>query len=330
MNLTRQTFVPAFLTLAALAATALYAFPGSGATAAASFALPAGDLLWMPGDLLLRFQSAFPKWAQALTCLLIVVTGTRIGYLSARYNLYPVNTYLAMPFFGIIACGAGAGHIDLHTSVCAFLLILSIRNLCRSYSPNFAFDSIFRGALYLGLLVILCPKTLPLLLLLPLALVQFHRTLRELIVAAAGVLLPVLTLCYVDWGAGHPFLAPVLAMGQELPQGEFLRLVFDMPFRAQLLGGAILFCVVCALLSFRSELYATGVKVQRIVALHLEAFLLVLVIAVLPGAPTAVFALAAIPAAVLLPWFFVQTHPIVAQPAYLMLLAGAFANMYLQ
>lgn len=330
MNLARQTFVPAFLTLAALAAAALYAFPGGEATAAVSFAATAGDGLWMPGELLMRFQSAFPKWAQALTCLLIVATGTRTGYLPVRYNLYPVNTYLAMPFFGIIACGLDVGHIDLYTFVCAFLLILSIRNFCRSYSPNFAFDPIFRGSLYLGTLVILCPKALPLLLLLPLALVQFHRTLRELIIAVAGVLLPVLTLCYVDWGAGHPFFAPLLAMGQELPQGEFLRLFFDMPLRAQLLGGGVLFFIVCALVSFRSELYVTGVKAQRLVAFHLEAFLLVLAIAMLPGAPTLLFALAAIPAAVLLPWFFVQTHPIVAQPVYLILLGGAFANMYLQ
>lgn len=329
-DLTRQTFVPAFLTLAALAATAVYAFRTGEAPAAVPFAAPVGDMLWMPGELLLRFQSAFPKWAQALTCLLIVATGTRTGYLPVRYSLYTVNTYLAVPFFGIIACGLGVGHIDLYTFVCAFLLILSIRNFCRAYSPNFAFDPIFRGALYLGMLVVLCPKTCPLLLLLPLALVQFHRTLRELIIAVAGLLLPVLTLCYVNWGAGHSFLAPIFVMVRELPQGEFMRLFFDMPFQAQCLGGAILFCVLCALFSFRSQLYVTGVKAQRIVAFHLEAFLLTLAIAVLPDAPTLVFALAAIPAAILLPWFFVENHPIVAQPAYLLLLAGAFANMYLQ
>lgn len=326
-NIARQTFFPAFLTLAALAGAAVYV-PQTGEAAAATAA--AGDALWMPGELLLRFQAAFPAWARALTCLLIIVTGTRAGYLPVHYNLYTSNTCLAIPFFGIAACGLTVGHTDLPTLVAALLLVLAIRNFCRSYSPNYAFDPIFRGALYLGMLVVVCPKALPLLLLLPLALIQFHRTVRELIIAAVGLLLPALALCYVNWGAGHPFLAPITDIGHEMTRGELFSVFFGRPLLSQLLSGGVLFCFILGIYAFQAELYAISVKAKRILVFHIEVMLLTAVVAALPSAPTAVFALAAAPAAVVAPWFFVRTHPIVAQPAYLLLLAGALANIYLQ
>ncbi len=328
-NLARQSFFPAFFTLAALAATAVYA-PHAGETAATAAASASDSVLWLPGELLQRFQAAFPQWAQALTCLLIVIAGTRAGYLPVLYNLYTANTCLAIPFFGIVACGLTAGLADLFTFVAVLLLVLSIRNFCRSYSPNYAFDAIFRGSLYLGTLVIVCPKASPLLLLLPLALIQFHRTVRELIIALAGVLLPALTLCYVNWGAGHPFLDPMIALGHEIIRGELFSVFFGRTLLSQFLGGALLFSFVLGISAFQAELYAISVKAKRILAFHIEAMLLIAVAAALPSAPTAVFALAAVPAAVIAPWFFIRTHPIVAQPAYLLLLGGALANVCLQ
>ncbi len=327
-NIARQTFFPAFLTLAALAGTAVY-LPQTGAAAQAT-ATVAGDALWMPGELLLQFQAAFPGWARALTCLLIVIAGTRAGYLPVHYNLYSSNTCLAIPFFGIAACGLTVGHTDLPTFVAVLLLVLAIRNFCRSYSPNYAFDAIFRGALYLGALAVVCPKALPLLLLLPLALIQFHRTVRELIIAVAGLLLPALTLCYANWGAGHPFLAPITAIGHEMTRGELFSVFFGRPLLSQLLGGGLLFCFILGIYAFQAELYAISVKAKRILVFHIEVMLLIAVATALPSAPTAIFALAAVPVAVVTPWFFIRTHPIVAQPTYLLLLAGALANIYLQ
>ncbi len=322
-DISRQPFVPAFLTLAALAATAVYGPDNSIVAAPAAD----GSGLWMPGELVLRFQAAFPGWARALACLLFLIAGIRAGHFTVRYNLYMLNTCLAIPLYGIIAGGLTAGCADLHTFLCSALLVFAIRNFCRCYSPNYAFDAIFRASLYLGLLIVLCPKSLPLLLMLPLAVFHFHRTFRELVVALAGLLLPLFTLCYVDWGAGNLFYAPVLALGEELVAGRFFRLVLELALPLQVLGGALLLFSILALHSFYSDVYAVSTKSRRILAYHIEIFLLVLGIACLPDAPTAVFALWAVPAAVLIPVFFVRTHPGVAQPIYAALLAAAVFNM---
>ena len=50
----------------------------------------------------------------------------------------------------------------------------------------------------------------------------------------------------------------------------------------------------------------------------------------MPGISTGVFALIAIPLAVLLPLFFVRSHPAVAQTVYAVFLAGALCNIVMQ
>lgn len=325
-DIARQAFVPSFLTLAALAATAVYGPVG----AAAAVPEPQVSGVWLPGELLLRFQAAFPGWARALTCLLIIITGIRTGHLTVRYNLYTMNTCIAIPLYGVLAGGLTAGIADLPMYAGALFLILSIKNFCRSYSTNYAFDAIFRGAFHLGILLILVPRTLPLVLLLPLAVFHFHRTFRELLVALTGLLLPVLVLCYVNWGAGNEFHAPLWAMGGKLIEGDWLRIFVDIPFGVQLLAGGAVLLLVFALQYFYADLYAVSSRSRSILVYHLEALLLIAAVACLPGASAGIFALAAVPMSVLLPLFFVRAHPGVAQPIYALCLAGSVYNMIMQ
>lgn len=330
-DIARQAFIPSFLTLAALAPAAVY---GPVAAAAAASAVPAvaGTVVdfRLPGEFLVLFQNSFPGWARALTCLLIIVTGIRTGHLTVRYNLYTTNTCIAIPLYGVLAGGLTAGAADLPMFVSALFLILSIKNFCRSYSTSYAFDAIFRGALYLGILLILSPKALPLILLLPLAVIHFHRTFRELIVALTGLLLPVLLLCYVGWGLGNEFHAPLLALGEKLIAGQWLLFFVELPFGVQLLGGAAVVLLIFAMQYFYADLYAVSSKSRSILVYHLEILLLIAAVASLPGATVSVFALAAVPLSALLPLFFVRAHPGIAQPIYALCLAGAACNMILQ
>lgn len=325
-DIARQAFVPSFLTLAALAATAVY---GPVAAAAPAPVAAISDIP-LPGEFLMRFQAAYPGWARALTCFLIIFTGIRTGHLTVRYNLYTTNTCIAIPLYGVLAGGLTAGAADLPMFVDAFFLILALKNFCRSYTNGYAFDAIFRAALYLGILSVLNPKTLPLILLLPLAIIHFHRTFRELLVAITGLLLPVLTLCYIHWGTGSAFLAPVFAIGERLIDGQWLRLFIDLSFGAQLLAGGTALLLIIAMQYFYADLYAVSSRSRSILVFHLETLLLIGAIACLPGISVSIFASAAVPVAVLLPLFFVRAHPGVAQPIYALSLAGSLCNMILQ
>ena len=226
-DIARQPLVPAFLTLAALAVVAMWSAGGPAVSMAVQAGHAAGTVdigrnaagalaVSSPGELLAQFQAAHPVWARWIAGLLMLFTGMSVGRLTVRYNLYSVGTCLAIPLYGAIACGLAVGGDCLTTFAASALLALATKNFCRSYCNGFGFDAIFRASLYIGLLPLVATAAAPLLILLPLAVMLFRRTLREVAVAVAGLLLPALTLCYVNWAAGGEFLAQVAEPGLSL------------------------------------------------------------------------------------------------------------------
>lgn len=323
-DIAQQPFVPAFLTLAVLVVVALLRSTIPAA------ALPVDDALptWLPAETLLKFQTAFPRWATTICGLSLLITGIRTGHFAVRYNLYSVNTCIAIPFYGIVACGAIASTVDLTACLCSLLLAFSISNFCRAFTPNYAFNILFRASLYLGAAVILIPQTAPLLLLLPLAVVHFHRTVRETIVALAGLLLAPLTLCYINWGLGAPFHAPLLALGKQLTgSGPFFALIDEIPLPTRFLLGALLVCLLFGFYFLFSSRLAVNSKPRVILYYNMEALLLSAAVLCLPGASLPLFSLTAVPAAVLLPLFFVRAYSSAGRAIYAILLAGVLLNI---
>ena len=170
----------------------------------------------------------------------------------------------------------------------------------------------------------------PLLILLPLAVMLFRRTLREVAVAVAGLLLPALTLCYVNWAAGGEFLAPVAEPGSAFIAGTPLSLFLSTPVQNLVLPGAVFLLDLTALLFFLSDIYALGTKPRLIFIFNISALLLTAAALCGPAATPATVALAAVPSAVLLPFMFVRIHRAIALPLYLLLLASAVISAVLQ
>lgn len=340
-DIARQPLVPAFLTLAALAVVAMWnaGGPATDTAALASHAAETVDTgrnaaralaVSSPGELLTQFQAAHPVWARWIAGLLMLFTGMSVGRLTIRYNLYSVGTCLAIPLYGAIACGLAVGGDYLTAFAASALLALATKNFCRSFCNGFGFDAIFRASLYIGLLPLVATAAAPLLILLPLAVMLFRRTLREVTVAVAGLLLPVLTLCYVNWGAGGGFLAPVAELGSALISGMPLSLFLSTPVQNLVLLGAVFILDLMALLFFLSDIYALGTKPRLIFIFNISVLLLAAVVLCGPAATPGTVALAAVPSAVLLPFMFVRIHRAIALPLYLLLLAAAVIGAVLQ
>ena len=218
-----------------------------------------------------RSNSDSARW---IAGLLMLFTGMSVGRLTVRYNLYSVGTCLAIPLYGAIACGLAVGGDCLTTFAASALLALATKNFCRSYCNGFGFDAIFRASLYIGLLPLVATAAAPLLILLPLAVMLFRRTLREVAVAVAGLLLPALTLCYVNWAAGGEFLAQVAEPGSAFIAGTPLSLFLSTPVQNLVLPGAVFLLDLTALLFFLSDIYALGTKPRLIFIFNISALLL--------------------------------------------------------
>ena len=331
-NIARQTLVPAFLTLVALAAFAMW-----------SAGSPAGDLpvgnpsptsgelaLSTPAELLARFQAACPGWSRWIGGFLILFVGMSLGRLTVRYNLYSVGTCLAIPLYGAITAGLLDKESFLTTLTAATLLALASRNYARSFCNGYGFDALFRASLYLGILMLIVPAALPFVLILPLAVALFRRTLRETVVAIAGLLLPILTFCYLNWGAGGDFIDPLLRGYGLITTGDPLATVLAIPGRKLFLLGGILLLDLTALFYFLSDIYAVGTRSRAIFIFFTCLLILNIPAACNPAANPAITQLTAIPSAVLLPFLFVRIHRTLSLTVYILLLTATVAIVILQ
>ena len=276
------------------------------------------------GGALARFQAAYPVWARLAAGFMILFTGMCTGRIAIRYNLYGVSTCLPIPLYAVVACGIVSGGNYLTAFAASTLLALAAKNYCRSYCNGYGFDAIFRASLYLGLLPLVYAPATPLVLILPLAILLFRRTFREVVVAAAGLILPVLTACYVSWGAGEEFTAPVTALADAVVSGVPLWIFTALP-----LPSLVMLLHHCgtrpdgALFSFFSDIYAAGTKPRFILIFNIGILAMTLALLCTPSVTPEAFTLTAVPAALLFPVLFVRIDRRIALPVYLILLAAS-------
>ena len=331
-NIARQPLVPAFLTLVAIAALAMWRAGAGAMSLPEQAAIPTHGILAIdsPEVLLGRFQSAYPGWSKWIGAFLILFAGTSLGRLSLRYNLYSVGTCLAIPLYGIFITGLASSSLFLAPITAATLLTLCVKNFARAFCNGYAFDALFRASFYLGILPLVTPASLPLILILPLAIVLFHRTFREVVVALAGLLLPILTFCYVNWGAGGDFSAPLTLAAEAFTNGSPFGAVCTIPQpNLVILAGTILIDLT-AIIYFLTDSYAAGNK-PRAIFIFLIGLSLLLVPSLLnPVAKPDTTVLLAIPSALTVPFLLVRVHHLPALLLYLLLLAGSVAVTILQ
>ena len=276
------------------------------------------------------FRLSWPLLSAAASIVMLFVAGFLIGRSSVRAELYATRCFLAMPLFGVVSCGVLLSSDYLTQSLTLLLLALASRNYYNSFHRHYCFDRMFRGSLYVGLIPLLYAPGAGLLLLIPLVVLLFRRTLREAVVAVAGVLLPAFTICYINWGAGGEFLTPLMALGDPFITGKPFALLSAAPLRNLVLLGGIFVLDLLALLFFLSDIYAVGTKSRTILIYNISVLVLTAAVLCGPAATPGAAAFAALPSAVLLPFMFVRIHRGIALLLYLLLLASAVAEAVLR
>ncbi len=320
MNLTRQPLLLALLTLLAIVA----------ATFLIGRAVPsAEESLTIAGAQLRSWQAAWPRAARAISAVLAVASALTVGRIGVRHNLYAGGSLLAIPLYAIIACGVFLPGDCLTGFISSFLLARVMRNYCTSYRNGYAFTSLFRGSLYLGILPLLYAPALLLIVLLPLAALLFKRTFRELIVATGGVLLPISAFCYLHWAFGGELTTPVEQLFAALMAGSGFHLLGHAPLAAILQLIVLLSAVLCALFYFLNDLYASSSKARAILTVVAWLFVLCCSAFLLPGTTAELFPLLAVPASLMLPFLFVRLKTSLANSLYAAILLLSLLNLLL-
>ena len=269
MNIVKQPLPISLLTLIGLASTAIFLSDGitlSGGVAADGLTTSAQ---WIEG-----WQTGHPLAARILSLILVVTEALMVARIGTRHSLYSGGAPITMPLFALTALGVLQSPNGLIGILSALLLIRALRNLCASARNGYTFTPLFRGSFYLGLLPLLQAPTLLLIPLVGCALFLFKRTLREVIIALGGLLLPLASACYLSWAFGGELEAPLVQLGSILSEAPLFPLFEKASFLLILQLLILSAASLCALFFFLSDRYSRTSKARAILTLFSWGYLL--------------------------------------------------------
>ena len=293
--------------------------------AAESFA----DIPTLFGSMLSRWQNMHPTAALCVSGAVWFAAGWIIGLVVRVRELYFVRTTITIPVYGIAACGIIWAGDTLAASVASLLFAAAIRSYISSFRDGYGFSQIFFGSLCMGLLPLLYAPAVTLLALVPLAVIIFKRSMREAIVAVAGLIFAPLAVSYIFWAAGGDFTAPVMQSVEALTAVSGYRF-----FGTATAGAAVLACMLLAMvlgsaLISSANIYSMNSRARYITFFNLCAFAVALTTLALPSSTATALGLIAVPTAIVVPVMLVQIRAQAASMIYGVLVLLFVAHLFI-
>ncbi len=328
INIIRQPFVQGFVILIAFAIAIAYARVGQVGVAVNSLPLFCGMQSGSIDAYLRYFECAYPIVSSVLVAILVILTGVSVAQISSRYALYTTNSSLPMTIFAALLALVVPAEGALLSVVVVLLMILSLKNYSRSFRFGYEFDKIFRASLYLGAIPLCLPSAVPVVLLLPISMLLFRRTLREAFVGSCGALLPILLMCYFSWGAGGEFVAPLRYIW-----GGFTDVAWSLKGLSMALiiaSVAMCGCGIIASITLLMNTFWVGTKSRYINILNICALLLCCVALCLPSATHINLVILTPIIALLLPIVLVRMSHWLALLLYVVILSVGLFFLFVQ
>jgi len=324
MNVVRQSPVANLATLLAVVAVA---FVRAGANPFPAENIP--DTAAVLGRWSAAFQTAHPVPASVLAAAIFFTAGWLLGQVVRVRELYFVRTTVTIPFYGIVACGIFVAHDSLTAALASVFSVAAVRGFYSSFRDGYGFSPLFFASFSLGTIPLLYAPALPMISLMPLAVLLFKRSAREAIVAAAGILLPAATACYIAWGAGGDLLQPLRDTWEAMLAASGYRLFGHMGMGSGILFSYLLALVLSAIFFCCINIYSLGARARYITIFNICAFIVSLAVPAMPGATPGALAVVAVPAALMIPAMLVRLNKNVSTALYLALILICSAHIFI-
>ncbi|MCD8073087.1 MAG: hypothetical protein LUE10_07985, partial [Alistipes sp.] len=266
-------------------------------------------------------EERVPADTAAAALLLLFINAFLITKTVSRNLVYATRTYLPCLFYLLVACGICFPGYDLAAVIAAYLLVQASIAFISSFIRSDSFAYTFKGAFFIGITPLVEPQNAIYILLIPLAMAIFRRGGRETLVALLASLLPALVAAYIWWACGHSFTGifvqvwheftagvAQLAAGEPYGLSAGVAAMASTPAGIARLAGISLICFTL-LLSVAGFFSASSDMRTRAYKIHQFALWFLLLAAIslaLPSRGCGNFPVAAIPAAILAPSFFVR------------------------
>lgn len=266
----------------------------------------------------------------AASIIFIYMTALVITRTISRNLVFPARTYVFIILYAIIGYGFFIRTQTLPITISAYLIAKGSEYLAASFRRSVSFSEMFRSGFVFGLAPLFYAPSVVYILLLFIAMPLYMRSVREAAVALAGLLLPILTYSYIMWGAGDPFMQPLVTLWETITDNGGGIPLFDLHSSAGILRASAatmaIIAIVLSLGSFAVTSHSMRTRAFRVYGFFVF-FLIIAVIAIfLPGASTGDLPLIAIPTSVVGAHFFSRHQGIPATIIYILLLISIIAS----
>lgn len=183
--------------------------------------------------------------------------------------------------------------------------------------------------LYFGLLPLIYAPTAIFYVALPIITLVARSSWRDWVVTLSSLTLPIAAVCYWSWCAGEEFLKPAQEVyAAFLTQSEFHFFSIINPATIILLG-VLIVMILCSISLIFSDKYSLKVKSRVVMRFNALMFALLIGLFFAPSASATLFALLAVPTAILVPLMFVRMGVGFTETLYRLMLLAAAANTLL-
>jgi len=257
-----------------------------------------------------------PLLSALASIAMLLTAGFLVGRSTVRAELYASRCFLAMPLFGVVGCGILLSDDYLTQSLVLLLLALASRNFYNSFHRHYCFERMFRGALYVGTIPLVYAPGAGFVLLVPLVVLLFRRTMRESIVALAGLLLPLFLVSFLHWSFCGGFDVPFRQIARAALCDSGYRFFGGNTLFSLIAWGLVLFLTILSSASLLMDMHTMRTKPRNLLFYNLYMLFIVCGIYFVQGSTAITLTLSAPAAATLLPVSLTKLNRTVASMFY--------------
>lgn len=252
------------------------------------------------------FQSAYPIWGWILSAVVMIMNGVAIGKLTTALGLYHIRTTVSIPLYAIISCGIFIASDSLVVALATYFTVQMFRYLCGGYVRGTDFNYAFYAGLCAGLAPLLYAPTTLLVILLPIAILMFGFSWREVVVMTIGLIFPLGATSYIDWLMGGEFSATAIGLLNALVYPcDYTPWASESVVALTMMGLAA-FATICSIAAFVGEKRSVSVRPRTIITFCIILLIVAGSLFLLPSATAGLFAIVAIPISILIPIFLMR------------------------
>lgn len=304
------------------------------ATTFIRFALaPYGDELISSGMATLgakvdAFQSAYPVWGWILSALVVLINSVSVGKMATALNLYQPRTTISIPLFVMIATGIFIATDSLAVSLASLFSVQMMRYLCGGYVRGTDLNYAFYAGLCAGVAALFYAPISTFIILLPIAIMMFGFSWREVVVMTVGVVFPLMATCYLGWLVGSEFWTPATTLLEALTTRSGYTPWESDSVVALTMIGLVLFGVICGIVALFGDKRSVAMRPRTIIAFNVVALAVALITFALPSATVGIFTMVALPAAILIPVGLIHARDFVSNLLVITLLLLTLLHLF--